>query len=124
MERRGNSNRGERLNAEFQKEIYDVIKRKLKNPLVTEMFSVTKTDVSKDLKNAKVFISVFSTNKEKAKTTFDAIVADAKKIRYELAHCMNIRRVPEHHFINDDSMEYSQKISGLLNKIEKVEKID
>ena len=124
MERRGNSNRGERLNAEFQKEIYDVIKRKLKNPLVTEMFSVTKADVSKDLKNAKVFISVFSTNKEKAKTTFDAIVADAKKIRYELAHSMNIRSVPELHFINDDSMEYSQKISGLLNKIEKGEKID
>lgn len=124
MERRGNSNRGERLNAEFQKEIYDVIKRKLKNPLVTEMFSVTKADVSKDLKNAKVFISVFSTNKEKAKTTFDAIVSDAKKIRYELAHSMNIRSVPELHFINDDSMEYSQKISGLLNKIEKGEKID
>lgn len=124
MERRGNSNRGERLNAEFQKEIYDVIKRKLKNPLVTEMFSVTKADVSKDLKNAKVFISVFSTNKEKAKITFDAIVADAKKIRYELAHSMNIRSVPELHFINDDSMEYSQKISGLLNKIEKGEKID
>jgi ribosome-binding factor A len=80
------SKRGQRLNSEFRKNIYDVIKYDLNNPLITEMFSVTKADVSKDLKNAKVFISVFSTNKEKAKTTFDAIVADAKKIRYELAH--------------------------------------
>ena len=122
MERRGNSNRGQRLNAEFQKEIYDVIKRKLKNPLVTEMFSITKADVSKDLKNAKVFVSVFSTNSQKAKATFDAIVSDAKRIRYELAQSMNIRSVPELHFIYDDSMEYSQKISGLLHKIEKGEK--
>jgi ribosome-binding factor A len=85
------------------------------------MFSITKADVSKDLKNAKVFVSVFSTNSEKAKATFDAIVSDAKRIRYELAQSMNIRSVPELHFIYDDSMEYSQKISGLLHKIEKGE---
>lgn len=124
MEKRRNTNRVERVNAEFKREIYDVIKRKIKNPLITEMFSITKADVSKDLKNAKVYISVFSTNKEKATATFNAIVADAKKIRFELAHSMNMRTVPEINFINDDSMEYSQKISGLLNKIEKGDKID
>lgn len=113
----------DRLNSEFQKEIYEIISKKLKNPYITEMFSVMKVDASKDLSYAKVLISVYSTNKEKAQRTFEAIANDSKKIRYELAHSMKIRTVPELHFILDDSMEYSQKISGLLNQIEKGEKV-
>ena len=52
------SNRIFKVNAELQKNIYEVITRKLKNPLITEMFSVTSVDASKDLSSAKVFISV------------------------------------------------------------------
>lgn len=111
----------DRLNSEFQKEIYEIITRKLKNPMITEMVSVMKVDASKDLSYAKVLISIYSKDKVKAENTFNAIVADAKKIKFELAHTMRVRTVPELHFILDDSMEYSQRISGLLNKIEKGE---
>ena len=66
-------NRNDRLNAEFQKEIYEIISRKLKNPLITEMFSVMRVDASKDLSHAKVYISIYSTNAEKKKITFGMI---------------------------------------------------
>lgn len=113
----GKVSRTEKLNSEFQKEISAVLSRKLKNPLATEMVSVVKVDVSPDLAHAKVFLSVFSTNEEKKKTTFDAIKSDAKKIRYELSQVMRLRTIPELHFSLDDSMEYSARISSLINKV-------
>ena len=113
----GGVSRTERLNSEFQREICDVILRRLKNPLVTEMVSVVKVDVSPDLAHAKVFLSVFSVSEVKKQATFNAIKCDAKRIRHELSKTMRIRTIPELHFILDDSMEYSAKISSLINKV-------
>ena len=80
MKRRSNGvSRVDRLNGEFQKEIYDIIARKLKNPLVTEMFSILRVDASSDLSSAKVFVSIYSKDEQKRTTTFKAIEADAKK---------------------------------------------
>ncbi len=109
--------RTDKLNGEFQKSIYEIITRRLKNPLVTEMFSILRVETSRDLSHAKVFVSVYSTNAEKSKTTFEAIKADAKRIRYELAKTSNTRTVPELHFFIDDSMEYSDKMNKLFLKI-------
>lgn len=115
---RSNVSRTDRLNGEFQREIYDIITRKLKNPLITEMFSVIAVDTSKDLSHAKVYISVYSKNQEKKVVTFNAIKEDAKKIRFELARVMNhIRTVPELHFILDSSMEYGAKMDKIFNEI-------
>lgn len=118
----GRVNRTDKLNGEFQKEIYEIITRKLKNPFITEMFSILRVDTSKDLSHAKVYVSVFSTSPEKSKTTFEAIKNDAKKIRYELSKVIRARTVPELTFVLDDSMEYSDKMNKLFLKIEKGEK--
>lgn len=109
--------RTDRLNPEFQREIYDIITRRLKNPLVTEMFSVLRVDCTKDLSHAKVYISVYSSSEEKKTATFNAIKADAKKIRHELSRSMHIRTVPELNFVPDDSMEYSAKMEKLFSEI-------
>ena len=109
--------RTDRLNAEFKKEIYEIISRRLKNPLVTEMFSVLRVDCTKDLSHAKVYVSVFSGSEEKRAATFNAIKADAKKIRSELSRSMHIRTVPELDFILDDSMEYSAKMEKIFSSL-------
>ena len=59
--------RGERLAGEFQKEIYNIITNKLraKEPSLSVVISVTGADVAPDLKSAKIFISVYDTNKER-----------------------------------------------------------
>ena len=123
MKRRtSNVSRNDRLNGELQKEIYEIISRRLKNPLVTEMFSILRVDCSRDLSYEKVFVSVYSTNEEKKNTTFNAIKADAKKIRYELAKVIRARTVPELNFVLDDSMEYGDKMDKLFKKINEGEK--
>ncbi len=120
--KRSNVNRGERLNAEFKKEIYEIITRRLKNPLVTEMVSILRVDVTKDLSHAKVYISIYSKDEGKKQTTFGAIVSDAKKIRHELSLTMRVRTVPELHFVLDDSMEYSDKMNKIFLSINNSEK--
>ena len=118
----GKVSRSDRLNAEFKKEIYEIISRKLKNPLITEMFSIIAVDTSRDLSHAKVYVSVYSTNQDKKNATFEAIRADAKKIRYELAKVIRARTVPELHFFLDGSMEYGDKMDKLFKAINDGEK--
>ena len=115
--------RGERLSAEYQKAVYEVISTKLKTKTgrIRGIVSVTKADVSPDLKNAKIYISVLAKNKEEARQTFDAICEHAATIRYELAHMMRMRTVPELHFLWDDTMEYGDKIDRIIKEIHKDE---
>ena len=88
------------------------------------MFSILRVDASRDLSHAKVYISVYSADENKKKTTFEAIKADAKKIRFELAKVIRARTVPELQFILDDSMEYGDKMEKLFKSISEGEKRD
>ena len=118
----GGVSRTDRLNAELKREISEIIAKKLKNPAVTAMVSVTDVDVSPDISYAKVFVSVFSTDENKKNESFVALCADAKKIRYELGKSMRIRTVPELDLILDRSLEYGDKMDKLLYKISEDEK--
>ena len=113
----GGASRADRLNAEFKREISEIIARKLKDPMITAMVSVTSVDCSRDLSYAKVFVSVFSTDEEKKNSTFSALVSDAKKIRYELGKSMRVRTVPELDFMLDKSIEYGDKMDKILLKL-------
>ena len=113
----GGVSRADRLNAEFKREISEIIARKLKDPMITAMVSVTSVDCSRDLSYAKVFVSVFSTDEEKKNSTFSALASDAKKIRYELGKSMRLRTVPELDFMLDKSIEYGDKMDKILLKL-------
>ena len=60
-------------------------------------------------------------NKEESEATFEAIKEHAGFIRYELAHMMQMRTVPELHFLWDNTMEYGDKIDRLIQSIHKDE---
>ncbi len=109
--------REQRLNSEFQREIYDILKNKVKDPEISEMFSILEVDTTNDLKYAKVYVSVFSTDENKRAATFAAISRAAKQVRGELSRIMHIRTVPELTFILDNSSVYGQKIDDILSKI-------
>ena len=114
------STRGERLSGEFQKEISSVISTKLRNkePGLSAIISVTEADVAPDLKSAKIYISIFDTDAERCKNSFEIIKQNAGFIRYELAKVMHIRTVPELRFPLDESMEYGAKIDKILNNLD------
>lgn len=113
--------RGERLSGEFQKEISSIISLKLKSdyPELSAIVSVTEVDVAPDLKSAKVFISVFDTDKERAENSFSIIKENAGFIRHELSKVMRLRTVPELRIQKDGSMEYGEKIDKILSDLGK-----
>ena len=112
--------RGERLSGEFQKEISSVISNKLRNkfPELSAIISVTEADVAPDLKSAKVFISIFDTDGQRSKNSFEIIKNNSGYIRHELAQVMHIRTIPELRFHLDESMEYGAKIDKILNGLD------
>lgn len=115
--------RGERLSAEYQKAVYEVISTSLKNKTnnIKGLVSVTGADVSPDLKNAKIYVSILAKNDEEEKATFDEICVHAGFIRHELAHMMRSRTVPELRFFRDESMDYGDKIDRLIKEISEKE---
>ena len=113
------SYRNERLNAEMQKVIADVIENKIKDPRKTEMVSVLSVAVAKDLKTAKVFLSIFG-DEDKKQATFDAVVKASGFIRKELSVAVrDIRCVPSLEFKLDTSSDYSAKIESLLQELKR-----
>lgn len=118
--------RGERLASQFREEIYNVISTSLRNrrPELSAIISVTSADVAPDLKNAKVYISIYDVNEEKKRNSFDIICQNASFIRHELSQVLHLRTVPELRFFPDVSMEYGDRIDKLLKDIERTDKED
>lgn len=106
-----------KLNAEFKRRIAELLTKKVKDPRITEMFTVLDVSCDRELSCAKVYVSIYSTNVEKAAETFKAIADSAGFIRKEISKGMHIRKVPEFQFVLDTSMSYGQKIDELLNEI-------
>lgn len=113
-------NRGERLSSQFREEISKVISYDLRNkyPSLSAIISVTEVDVAADLKTAKAYVSVYDVDADRKRASFDIISKNAGYIRHSLSKVLNIRMVPEIHFIFDDSFEYGDKIDKLLKNIE------
>ena len=109
--------RSEKLNSEFKKNIYEILSRKVKNPQLTEMFSVTEVETDPELSTAKVYVSVYSKDAEKAAATMDAIRQSAGYVRTQLSKSMHIRTVPQLIFTEDRSMSYGDKIDRILERI-------
>jgi ribosome-binding factor A len=77
--------------------------------------TITNVRVSPDLKLAKIYLSVLE--KEKRELVLDKIDAKKGYIRSELAHRIRIKFIPELKFFLDDTLDYVEKIEGLIKKI-------
>ena len=107
------------LSQEYRKEISDIISNRVKDDAISGLVSVLSVDVSPDLRHARVYVSIFQPDAEKKQACFSALVKNAKTIRYELSRRMTQRTVPELTFLEDTTMDYSDKINRLLKSVEK-----
>lgn len=108
--------RTDRLNSLLKEVISEVIKRDVRNPHVTELVTVTRVQISKDLRYAKVFISVIGSEQDKIET-IDALNSAAGFIAVQSSHKVVMRYFPELRFKLDDSVDKHMRIEDLLNKI-------
>lgn len=109
--------RGGRINEEVRREISVIIRDEIKDPRMKSMVSVTSVKVSKDLRYAKVFVSIFGKDEEEKNETFAALKSASGYIRREIGHRINLRNTPQILFELDDSITYSMKIEELIDKV-------
>ena len=105
--------RQSKINRLLQKELGEIFLAETKKMPGT---LVSVSIVRPDLSVAKVYLSIFPS--DKAEEILSAVKESAKSIRFELATRVRfqLRKVPELSFFVDDSLDYIDNIDTLLNK--------
>lgn len=82
----------------------------------TGMVSVTDVDVSGDLQHAKIYVSIYGTDRAREET-MAGLKSATGYIRSELGSRVRLRRTPEVVFLEDRSIERGDRVLSLLNQI-------
>jgi ribosome-binding factor A len=114
------SHRANRVGEQMKKELSDIIGRKIKDPRIG-FVTVTDVQVTGDLQQAKVFISVLG-DEEQKENTLKGLAKAKGFIRTEIGHRIRLRKTPEIQFEWDDAMEYGNRINSLLHQLHDDEK--
>ena len=109
------TNRQKKIGTLLQKDLVDILQGEVrKNSISNLLISVSKVNVTSDLSIAKVYLSIFPSDKGQELLT--AIKTNAPLIKHDLAQRVRqqLRRVPELIFYLDDSLDYIEKIDHAL----------
>ena len=110
-----NPYRKEMVCKEIKRVTADLVLKELRDPRLG-FVSVTKAEVSSDLKYAKIFFSVMGNERQQKKTM--AGLRHAKGfIQKELSRAIRMKSFPEIRFELDDSIEKAFKMTQLLDKL-------
>lgn len=110
----------ERLNSLLKEVISEVINKDVKNPDIGPFVSVTRVDISADLRHAKVYISVIGDEAEKQKT-LSALNSAAGFITIHASKKVVLRYFPSLTFKLDTSVDEHLRIEKILDEIHKEE---
>ena len=108
------TNRQRKIASVLQKDLVDVLQKAAQDGMQGVIISVSKVSVTPDLGVAKVYLSVFPSNKRDA--IIEGVKSNAPLIRHELAQRTRnqLRRMPELIFFGDDSLDYIEEIDKSL----------
>ena len=115
------NNRMNRINSEIQKYLAGIISKFDDADIASALISVMKVDTFSDLSMSKIYISVFG-DETKKKQIVSKLNDNKKTLRYELAHKIKLRTVPDLLFIVDDVEERAERVLKLFEKIENEKK--
>ena len=111
-----NIHRQEKLGELMAAELSELIRTRVKDPRVG-FASITRVEVSGDLRHAKVLVSVMGTPEEQEETMKGLRNANGF-LRHELATRLTIRYMPELVFKLDTSIEEGARMLDLIRKVQ------
>jgi ribosome-binding factor A len=88
----------------------------VKDPRVVGLVTVTGVDVTRDLRNAKVFVSILGSESERA-ATLDGLASVAGHLRSRIGRALRLRLAPDISFKLDESVARAARIESLLAQI-------
>ncbi|MBN2395674.1 MAG: 30S ribosome-binding factor RbfA [Candidatus Atribacteria bacterium] len=102
----------------LKRNISYIIYKKTKDPRIG-FVTITRIDMSNDLRNAKIYISILGTKEEQEKS-MKGLRSATNFIRSELAYELKkYRFIPELHFYYDKELEKVYQLMIQMNKLEK-----
>lgn len=104
----------DRISEEVKKEVSKIIQNELKDPRVPKMVSVMSADVTRDLRYAKIYVSVLGSEQEE-NDAIEGLKSAAGFMRREIGHRLQLRYAPELLFELDHSIERGVYITKLIN---------
>lgn len=105
----------DRISEEVRRAVDQIIRDEIHDPRVGGTWSITRCEVTRDLKFAKIYVSVLED--EKREPMMKALKSAAGYIRRELGHSINIRYSPELHFVDDQNIAYGVHIAKVLSGV-------
>ena len=108
--------RTDRIASEIMREAERIIREDVSDPRTDCMFSITHVDVTRDLRYAKVYVSIYE--EEKREPMMKALKSAAGFIRHNIGRRVQLRYTPELVFELDDSLKYGAHMFDLLSKLE------
>ena len=105
----------ERINAELQKAISNIISNDIRDPQIDAIISVSSVETTPDLSIARVFIT--SMGNTPSNEVLNRIKGAAGFIRGKLSKAVKLRITPRLEFLLDTSKEYASRIDSILNNI-------
>ncbi len=106
--------RADRLGDLIQREISDILQRRIKDPRIG-FCTILRVDVSRDLRHAKVFVSIMGTE-DQQKDTLAGLKSATGFIRREIGRRIMLRHTPEIVFRIDRSVDHSIRIAQLIKE--------
>jgi ribosome-binding factor A len=107
--------RPDRLAEAIREEVARFLNQNVKDPRITGMVTVTAVEVTRDLRTAKVFVSILGDG-DRAKT-FEGLDSLAGHLRARLGKSLGLRSAPEILFRHDESVARAARIDALLTQI-------
>ena len=103
----------DRLNNMFVEEISKIIHEEIKDRDIG-FVTITDAKITNDLSFAKIYVTSLDDNREKV---LNALNKASGFIRTMLCDRVKIRKMPEIHFVYDESIEYGKKIEDIIERI-------
>jgi ribosome-binding factor A len=102
----------------MREEIATFLANDVKDPRILGLVTVTAVEVSRDLRHAKVFVSVLGSDSQRS-ATFEGLEAVAGHLRGRVGRALRLRVAPEFEFRNDESIAHAAHIEQLLAQVRK-----
>ena len=110
------SRRAERVAEAVREDVATFLREGAKDPRLVGLVTITAVDMSRDLRTARIFVSILGSDTERA-ATLDALTSMRGHLRSRLAKSLSVRVAPEILFKLDESVTRAARIESLLAQI-------
>ena len=108
--------RADRVAEAIRMEIARFLSEDAKDPRLAGLVTITAVDVTRDLRHARLFISIMGSDSQRA-STLEALESMKGHLRTRLSKAMSLRVAPEISFKMDESVARAARIESLLAQV-------